>query len=202
MKILLATGNKNKIREFRGLFSDLNVQVLSLCDVPGLELPPEEGATFAENALAKARYAASYSGLNTVADDSGLVVGALGGAPGIYSARYAGPRATDRENIDKLLEEMRAVPPDKRGASFVCAIAYVEPAAHGKEGLEKVFTGTLSGVITSTPSGEHGFGYDPVFFVPGKGVTTASLSMEDKNAISHRGAALGSFKEWFATRGV
>lgn len=196
MKILLATGNQNKIREFRGLFTEFPLEVLASGDIPGLELPPETGHTFTENALIKARYAASYSGLSTVADDSGLVVEALGGAPGVYSARYAGAGATDRENRDKLLLEMQGVSKAKRGASFVCALAYVEPGA----GLEKIFTGTLDGCITTAPSGEGGFGYDPVFFVPKKGKTAAELSMGEKNAISHRGVALRKFRKWFALR--
>ncbi len=192
MKILFATGNKNKLREFSGLTSGLGVAVVSLGDYPGLELPPEDGDTFTENALAKARFASGFSGLPAVADDSGLVVDALGGRPGVYSARYAGPGATDRDNIDKLLNEMRGIDDKKRTARFVCALAYVEPG-----GVEKTFSGTLEGVITLEPSGEGGFGYDPVFFIPEKGVTAAGLSMEDKNAISHRGKALRQFREWF-----
>ncbi len=193
MKILLATGNKNKIREFRGLTSGLDLEVASLDDFPGLELPPEDGDTFKENALAKARFAASFSSLPTVADDSGLVVDALDGRPGVYSARYAGPGATDRDNVEKLLQDMQGLGMEKRKASFVCLLAYVEP-----EGLEKTFRGTLEGFIALGPSGEGGFGYDPVFFIPEKGVTAARLSMEDKNAISHRGEALRLFKEWLA----
>jgi len=192
MKILLATGNKNKIREFGGLMAGLHVEAASLGDYPGLVLPPEDGHTFIENALAKARFGASFTGLPTVADDSGLVVEALGGKPGIYSARFAGPGATDVDNINKLLREMTGLADEERKAFFVCVLAYVEPS-----GLEKTFNATLNGVITSCPSGEGGFGYDPVFFIPGKGVTAARLSMEEKNAISHRGQALRAFKRWF-----
>jgi len=195
MKILLATGNKNKIREFSGLTCGLNVEVASLEDFPGLSLPPEDGESFIENALVKSRYGASFSGLSTVADDSGLVVEALGGRPGIYSARYAGPGAGDRENIDKLLKEMKEIYGEKRRASFVCILAYVEPG-----GTEKTFSGVLNGVIAREPAGRYGFGYDPVFFIPEKGVTAAELYMEDKNAISHRGEALRAFIRWFAAR--
>ncbi len=194
MKILLATGNKNKIREFRGLFSEFAVEVLSLDDFPGLKLPPEGGDTFEDNALEKARYGANFSGLTTLADDSGLVVDALDGSPGVFSARYAGEGATDRDNIEKLLEEMREVAAKDRGARFVCALAYVEPGAGG---LERTFTGALEGSITTELLGAGGFGYDPVFFIPAKGLTAAMLSMEAKNAISHRGEALRNFKEWF-----
>lgn len=193
MKILLATGNKHKLREFRELTSGLGLEVVSLDDYPGLVLPPEDGDTFAENALTKARVASSFSGLPAVADDSGLVVEALNGRPGLYSARYAGPDATDKDNIDKLLLEMKGLGKEKRRAKFVCLLAYVEPV-----GLEKTFRGTLEGLITLTPSGEGGFGYDPVFFIPSKGLTSAELSAEAKNAISHRGKALRLFTEWLA----
>jgi len=195
MKILLATGNKNKIREFSGLTCGFDVEVASLEDFPGLSLPPEDGESFIENALIKARYGADFSGLSTVADDSGLVVEALGGRPGIYSARYAGPGAGDRDNVDKLLKEMKGLEGEKRSASFVCLLAYVEPG-----GTEKTFRGALKGVIAREPAGRHGFGYDPVFFIPEKGVTAAELSMEDKNAISHRGEALRAFIRWLAAR--
>jgi len=187
------TGNKNKMMEFRELTSGLGLEVLSLDDYPGLVLPPEDGLTFAENALTKARVAASFSGIPAVADDSGLVVEALGGRPGLFSARYAGPDATDRDNIEKLLLEMKGIDEDRRRARFVCLLAYVEPG-----GPEKTFRGTLEGLITLTPSGERGFGYDPVFYIPEKGLTAAELSMEAKNAISHRGKALRLFTEWFA----
>jgi len=195
MKILLATGNKNKIREFRGLISGLGVEVASLDDYPGLALPPEDGDTFIKNALMKARFSAHVSGLPTLADDSGLVVDALGGRPGVYSARYAGAGAADRDNIQKLLNEMTGIDEEKRTARFVCFLAYVEPG-----GIEKTFSAALEGVIAKEPSGEGGFGYDPVFYIPGKGLTAAWLSMEEKNNISHRGKALRSFIEWFSRR--
>jgi len=193
-KILLATSNRKKIEEFRAMFEGLGMEVLSLADFPGLVLPPEEGETFAENALSKARFAAAAAGIPALADDSGLVVDGLGGAPGVFSARYAGEGAADGENIQKLLHEMRGMEEEARTARFICVLAYVEPG-----GIEKTFTGTLEGRITTRLAGRGGFGYDPVFFIPEKGCTAAVLSMEEKNSISHRGRALRRFREWLAS---
>ncbi len=194
-KLLLATSNRKKIEEFRAMFEDLGMEVLSLADFPGLALPPEDGKTFAENALLKARHAAAAAGIPALADDSGLAADALGGAPGVFSARYAGEGATDEENVQKLLDEMRDVKEEARTARFVCVLAYVEPG-----GIEKTFTGTLEGRIAERPAGRGGFGYDPVFFIPEKGAAAAELSMEEKNAISHRGRALRKFRDWLASR--
>ena len=194
-KILLATSNRKKVEEFRAMFEDIGMEVFSLADFAGLVLPPEEGRTFTGNALVKARCAAASAGIPALADDSGLVVDALGGAPGVFSARYAGEGATDEENVQKLLVEMKDVKEEARTARFVCVLAYVEP-----HGIEKTFTGTLEGRIATRPAGRGGFGYDPVFFIPEKGRTAAELSMEEKNAISHRGRALGKFRQWLASR--
>jgi len=158
-EIVLATGNKGKIREFSGLLEGVFGRIISLND---LESPPEvveDGATFRENALKKARAIAAYSGKPALADDSGLAVDALGGSPGVYSARYAGEGATDRDNIAKLLTELGGV--ENRSASFVCVLALVYP-----DGKEITAEGTCEGVILTEPRGEGGFGYDPVFFLP------------------------------------
>lgn len=145
---------------------------------------PEEGETFAENALAKARAYASASGLLTLADDSGLVVDALGGAPGVRSARFAGADASDEDRFNLLLEHLRDVPPERRRARFVCAIAIAEPT-----GEARVVEGRVEGYVAREPRGSHGFGYDPVFFLPELGRTMAELSPEEKNRISHRARA-------------
>ncbi len=197
MKILLATANRKKIEEFRAMFEGLGMEVLSLADLPGLRLPPEGGGSFRENALEKARFAAGASGLPALADDSGLEVDGLGGRPGVCSARYAGEGATDSENVSRLLDEMRGLGPGKRTARFVCVLAFVTP-----EGLEKTFEGVLEGSITTVPAGSGGFGYDPVFLIPEKGRTAAELSMDEKNAMSHRGRALRRFRDWLEGGGM
>lgn len=181
-EIVLATGNKGKIREFSGLLEGVFGRIISLND---LESPPEvveDGATFRENALKKARAIAAYSGKPALADDSGLAVDALGGSPGVYSARYAGEGATDRDNIAKLLTELGGV--ENRSASFVCVLALVYP-----DGKEITAEGTCEGVILTEPRGEGGFGYDPVFFLTDYGKTMAEIPSELKNKISHRARA-------------
>ncbi len=190
MKLLIATKNKNKAKEIQEILTGLDVEVLSLLDYK-FDLPPETGLTFEENALQKARYAFNETGLPTVADDSGLEVDALGGKPGIYSARFAAPIATDKENNSKLQYEIRKTPPEERTARFKCAIAFVD------KGIEKTFEGTIEGLIIDEPRGENGFGYDPYFLLPGKGVTTAELPSDEKNKISHRGRALAEFTAWY-----
>lgn len=184
-EIVLATGNKGKIREFSGLLEGVFGRIISLND---LESPPvvvEDGATFSENALKKARAIAAYSGKPALADDSGLAVDALGGRPGVYSARYAGEGATDRDNITKLLTELGSS--ENRNARFVCVLALVT-----SDGSEITAEGTCDGVILTEPRGEGGFGYDPVFFLPGLGKTMAELPPELKNRLSHRARAAES----------
>jgi XTP/dITP diphosphohydrolase len=184
-EIVLATGNKGKIREFTGLLEGVFGRIISLND---LESPPdvvEDGRTFRENALKKARAIAAYTGLPVLADDSGLEVEALGGRPGVYSARYAGEGATDRDNIRKLLSELSGV--ENRSARFVCVLALVTP-----DGREITAEGTCEGVILTEPRGEGGFGYDPVFFLPELGKTMAELPPEIKNTLSHRARAAES----------
>lgn len=181
-EIVLATANKGKIREFSGLLEGVFGKIISLND---LETPPdvvEDGETFKENALKKARAIAAYSGLPALADDSGLVVDSLGGKPGIYSARYAGEGATDRDNIAKLLTELSGI--EDRNARFVCVLALVSP-----DGEEITAEGTCEGVILTEPRGEGGFGYDPVFYLPELGKTMAELPPEQKNRLSHRARA-------------
>ena len=184
-KIVLATGNKGKIREFSGLLEGLFGKILSLND---LESPPEiteDGETFRENALKKARAVAAYSGLPALADDSGLEVEALGGRPGVYSARYAGEGAADSDNIAKLLSELQGVA--NRKARFVCFLALVTTG-----GDETIVSGECEGIIIDKPCGEGGFGYDPVFFLPEYEKTMAEIPAGLKNKISHRARACES----------
>lgn len=180
--ILVATGNPGKVRELDSLLGP-EVQVLSLADV-GLEGAEETGATFEENAFLKANHAARQTGLLTVADDSGIVVDALGGAPGVRSARYSGPGATDASNREKLLRELAEVPSGRRTARFVSVIAVVAPDGRGQ-----AFLGTLEGDVAVSERGQGGFGYDSIFQLP-DGRTVAELSHDEKNSISHRGTAL------------
>lgn len=185
-QIVLATGNPGKIREYKALLSNLAIEILSqeIFHVPDVE---ETGQSFVENAILKARHAAKYTGLPAIADDSGLVVDALEGAPGIYSARYAGAHASDRDNIEKLLTHLHQVPDLERSARFLCVIVYLR---HAEDPVPLLCQGTWEGRIARTPSGEGGFGYDPVFFVPSEGKTAAELAPEVKNRLSHRGQAL------------
>lgn len=181
-EIVLATRNQGKIREFTALLEGLFEKITSLRDLEAAPDVAEEGETFRENALEKARAIAGYSGKPALADDSGLEVEALGGMPGVYSARYAGDDATDRDNIIKLLRGLRGK--EGRKARFVCCLAFVTP-----RGEEIVVSGTCEGVIIDEPAGEGGFGYDPVFFLPELGKTMAEIPGELKNKISHRARA-------------
>ena len=196
--LVMATRNAGKVKELAQLLRDLNVRLLSLNDFPELPQIPEEGATFADNAAAKARAVARLTGLPALADDSGLEVAALGGRPGVFSARYAqdrtgGKTPTDEENWRKLLDELRDVPPDKRQARFVCEIALAFP--HGRLVTTR---GELVGAIAQEPRGSQGFGYDPVFWLPDYQATVAELDPAVKNRLSHRGRALQKLKEILA----
>jgi XTP/dITP diphosphohydrolase len=184
MELIIATHNQNKIVEFRRILKPLSVAVSS-ADLPEVE---ETGTTFEENAYLKAVSACRATGLPGVADDSGLLVDALGGAPGIYSARYAGENATDAQRIAKLLEALRDVPAERRTAKFICAICCVFP-----NGDLLTARGECPGSIAFEPRGKDGFGYDPVFLTNGK--TFAELTGEEKDKISHRGKALRLFAE-------
>ena len=187
MEIVIASRNKHKISELEALLSKYieGVKLLSLNDVGLFEDVEEDGASFEENAFIKARYAAK-SGKISVGDDSGLCVNALDGAPGIFSARYAGEHGNDAANNAKLLADLEGK--DDKSASFVCAFACVMP-----DGREFAVEGRANGVITHNASGNGGFGYDPLFYVPELGKTFADLAPEEKNAISHRGKAVEAF---------
>ena len=190
MRLLLATRNDHKVRELSRLLPGVALEPLP----PEVELPPEDGDSFAANALGKARAAARALGRPAVGDDSGIEAEALGGAPGIRSARYAGPAASDGENLAKL----RAEAPAGSGLRYVCVMAYAEP-----DGLEVTFTGTCDGTLAADARGTGGFGYDPAF-VPadlGDGRTMAELSDAEKDAISHRGRATRALAAWLAQRG-
>jgi XTP/dITP diphosphohydrolase len=183
-ELLLATTNHHKLEEYRAIFSDLPFHLLSLHDIH-LDLEVEEtGTTFAENARLKAQAYARASGMLTLADDSGLEIDALGGAPGIYSARFAGEETSYEERFRLLLERLKGLPREQRTARFRCAIVLAEPS-----GYYQVVEGTLEGVIADAPRGQYGFGYDPIFFIPELGKTSAELTPEHKNRISHRGRA-------------
>lgn len=185
-KIVLATGNKGKVAELSQLLSPLKINIIpqSEFDVPEVA---ETGTTFVENAIIKARHAAKITGLPAIADDSGLAVDALGGAPGVYSARYAGSNATDSDNIDKLLHSLSGIAPVKRQARFLCVLVYMRSS---EDPTPIICQGEWHGEITLERSGENGFGYDPVFWVAQKKCTSAQLTKEQKNALSHRGQAL------------
>jgi XTP/dITP diphosphohydrolase len=190
LKPLLATQNEHKRREFARLFEDAacGLEVDALPD--SVTMPPEDGETFAENALGKARAVARATGRVSIADDSGIAATALGGAPGVRSARYAGEHATDEQNLEKLLREAPAGSP----LEYVCVIAYVDPSS----GAEQLFEGRCSGRLARDPRGEGGFGYDPAFLPDDgpPGMTMAELSDEQKDAISHRGRAARALRAW------
>lgn len=185
-KLVLASTNKGKVLEFRELFAELPLDLLSLADFSGISEIEEDGNTFAENALIKARAVANYTGELTLADDSGLEVDALNGEPGVYSARYGQPGWNDRDRYQFLLEKLQGVPSEKKTARFRCAIALVDPQNNRIEQVD----GTVEGVILDSPRGDHGFGYDPVFIIPELGKTIAELTGEEKNRFSHRGRAV------------
>jgi XTP/dITP diphosphohydrolase len=184
MRLLIATHNRGKLSEYQKMFADLPFELVTLDDVGIRDDVAEEGATFAENARAKAVGYARRSGLLTLADDSGLQVDALGGEPGVHSKRYAGEAGGDAERIAFLLDRLRAVAPGKRAARFRCAIAIATPRGEVYE-----CAGACEGEIIFAPRGAHGFGYDPVFYIPERGVTMAELPTEEKNKISHRARA-------------
>jgi XTP/dITP diphosphohydrolase len=183
-KILLATRNKAKVKEYSKLLHGIPYAIVSLEDIGIAQDVEESGETFEENASIKAKTYASMSGLVAIADDSGLEVDALGGEPGVRSARYAGEGATDKRRIDCLISKMKNIPLEQRAARFRCVIAVATPG-----GEVKYCEGKCDGVITFEPKGENGFGYDPIFYLPDRKLTMAEISMEEKNKISHRGKA-------------
>jgi XTP/dITP diphosphohydrolase len=183
-RVVLATRNEGKLVELRRILSPYDVEPVGLADVPSYQPAPETGATFVANALAKAREAVAHIGLPAVADDSGLVVDALNGMPGVLSARWAGRHGDDTANLELVLGQLADVPDQRRGAAFVCAAAWALP--DGREGFVE---GVLRGRLLHAPRGDGGFGYDPLFVPDGGDRTTAELRPEDKDAISHRGKA-------------
>lgn len=191
MEIVLATRNKKKIEEMKRIIGDISISILTLDDFPGCPEVEEEGATFEANAVKKAMSVAEYTGRPSLADDSGLEVYALNGAPGILSSRYAGKGADDRKNIEKLLYEMQSVLDDKRGAEFVCCIALAFT-----DGSVKTFSGYVEGRIGREPRGSHGFGYDPLFYPEGHNRTFAEMTDDEKDVLSHRGRALRELKKY------
>jgi XTP/dITP diphosphohydrolase len=184
--IVLASSNKGKVREFNQLLATLDITVRPQGDF-NVEDAEETGLTFVENAILKARNAAQHTGLPAIADDSGLEVDALNGAPGIYSARYAGTGASDQANLEKLLTELRDIPETDRTARFQCVLVYMR---HANDPTPLICQGTWEGRILTAPRGDNGFGYDPVFFVPTHDCSSAELPADVKNSLSHRGQAL------------
>jgi XTP/dITP diphosphohydrolase len=186
VRVVLASGNSGKLRELASLLAPFGFDLVSQSTL-GLQTPPETGTTFAENALLKACHAAAMTNLPALADDSGIEVDALGGRPGIYSARYAGEGASDQANLRKMLEEMRDVPAPQRTARYQSVIAFVTSATDTKPILA---SGTWEGTLISAPRGLGGFGYDPIFVPRGFDRTAAELDPGEKNSLSHRGQAL------------
>lgn len=186
--LVLATRSPHKLREFARLLAPAGIEVTSLVDE--VVLPPEDGETFADNALPKARAAAAGTGRAAIADDSGIEAAALDGRPGVYSARYAGPRASDEENLAKLMREA----PAGSALRYVCALVYVDPAA----GVEQLFFGYCTGRLAAEGRGDGGFGYDPAFLPDGEpsGRTMSELSDAEKDRLSHRGAAVSELLRW------
>jgi len=191
-RIVLATRNRGKIEEIRSILSELDVELVGLDSLDDVPVPEETGETFLENALIKARAVHEATGLFALADDSGLEVDALDGAPGIRSARYGGEGLSDKERYMKLLSEMRDVPEGKRSAHFRCVMVLYPAPGTGSKALAT--EGFLYGEIATSPRGENGFGYDPVFYLPERGRTVAELAAEEKNTISHRYRALVEMK--------
>ena len=185
VKLVVATKNPGKIQELRALLADKGWEILPMDAFPSMPPVEEDGKTFVENALKKARSVAYFTGLTALADDSGLEVDALGGEPGVHSARFGGEGLRDEERNALLLKRLKGVPPEERGARFRCAMALVTP-----RGEEYVVEGVCEGFIAQEPKGEGGFGYDPVFYLPSRGKTMAQLTAEEKNSISHRAKAL------------
>ena len=195
-KLVLASDNAGKIREIAQLFAELDAEIAPQSEF-GIESPEETGRTFVENALLKARFAAQESGLPAVADDSGIVVDAIDGRPGVYSARYAGEDASDEENVDLLLTELTDVPDIERGGGFHCAAVLAFP---DDEFAPVIAEGVWRGTILRQRMGEGGFGYDPIFFDEDAKKTGAQMTRDEKNAVSHRGKAFRELKRMIGER--
>lgn len=188
-EVIIATNNAGKAKDFEALFKPLGIKVFTLNDIEGEIDVEETGETFEANAILKAETVAALLGKIVIADDSGLEIDSLEGAPGVYSARFAGPGKNDNENIEKVLAEMEAVPEKNRSARFRCVLAVAGPGI-----MTETFSGSCEGVILSERRGTNGFGYDPIFFVPEKNRTMAELTAEEKSEISHRGDALSKLQ--------
>jgi len=195
--IVLASNNAGKVREVNELLQAEKIRIIPQGEL-GVPEVEETGLTFVENAILKARNAAHHSGLAAIADDSGIEVDALQGLPGIYSARFAGTGASDAENLQKLLEALRNIPEAKRGARFQCLMVYMR---HGEDPTPLICQGTWEGRILLAPRGENGFGYDPVFYVPGEDCSAAQLPPDTKNRLSHRGQALHALVHYLGSAG-
>jgi len=188
MKIILATHNADKRKEMMAALTDLNVEILSLVDFPQVGEIVEDGETLTENAIIKAKAVFDITGIPAISDDTGLSVDALHGAPGVYSARYAGENATYDDNVEKLVDEMKNVLPENRGAQFQTIIVYID------KDRELIVDGVVKGQIANASKGVGGFGYDPVFYIPEQEKTFAEMTIQEKNQISHRGIALRNLK--------
>ena len=193
MKIVIATHNKDKFKELYFGLKSLNIELLSLDDFPEIGEIIEDGDTLEANALIKARTVYKLTSLPTISDDTGLSVDSLNGAPGVYSARYAGENCTYLDNVNKMLSEMKNIPEDKRGANFSTVMAYVD----GKR--ELIAEGVVKGVISNKIKGIGGFGYDSIFYVHNKGKTFSEMTIEEKNSVSHRSKAIVDLKSQLAT---
>lgn len=189
MKIILATHNNDKCKEMMAALADLNAEFLSLVDFPQVGEIVEDGETLTENAIIKAKAVFDITGIPAISDDTGLSVDALYGAPGVYSARYAGKNATYAENVEKLMSEMKDVAPENRGAQFQTIMVYID------KDMELIASGVVKGQITDVLKGVGGFGYDPVFYITEQEKTFAEMTIEEKNQISHRGIALRNLKK-------
>jgi len=192
-KIVLASGNAGKVREINKLFAGRGIEVVPQSDF-GVPEVPETGTTFVENAIIKARHAAEFTGLPAISDDSGIEVDALDARPGVYSARYAGEKASDIDNNNKMLEELNGVPEEDRTARYWCVLAFMR---HHNDPVPIITQGSWEGRILEAPLGDGGFGYDPIFYVPTHNCSSGQLTMEEKNKISHRAIALQGMLEEF-----
>lgn len=190
MKVVLATRNMGKVKEIKQILRGMDLDIQTLNDFPEVPSIIEDGKTFKENAVKKARFVAEHLNMPSIADDSGLEVNAFNRRPGILSARYAGENAADEDNNRKLLKELNDIPPEKREACYRCVVALVFPS-----GEEETAEGSCNGFIALEPKGAGGFGYDPLFYIPEYGMTMAELPPEIKNRISHRGKAFAKLKE-------